>query len=140
MPGRPLPRVKYLLVCDDIREEKNNKVMIIGLYANKIIVDTIPAMLPKLAIRLCFDLSRPFAESFSLAIRRPDGMQVGPFHVVVPPAASPEYPESCINLNIVPFPLEAEGVYEIVARGDDAEAGFGRFSVEALRPHKGTLS
>lgn len=140
MAGRSLPRVKYVLVCDDIREEKSNKVIILGLYAGRIIVETIPTLLPKLAVRVCFDLGRPYEEKFSLAIRRPDGMQVGPFAVVVPPAASDEQPESCINLSIVPFPLDVEGIYEIVARGGDEEAAIGRFRVEALRSPKDTLS
>lgn len=130
MEGDTPPRSRYILVCDDIREEKSNKMILVGLYANRIIVESLPVLMPRLSIRICFDLSRPYRARFELAIRRPDGAAIGPFPVDVPPATD-EFLESCINVNLVPFPLEIGGRYEVVATHGGGEALLGAFAVEA---------
>ena len=47
-----LPRTAHLIVCDDIRQEQGNKLSLIGVYKTDILVDKIPAVLPK----LCFQI------------------------------------------------------------------------------------
>jgi len=84
MTGKPLPRFKYGLVCDDIREEKSNKTLIVGLYGSKIIVPGIPGIMPKLCFRLCFDATGAYPENFELMLKRPDGKVEGPFPVKTP--------------------------------------------------------
>src|SRR3990170_8342585 len=110
MTGKLLPRFKYGLVCDDIREEKSNKTLIVGLYGSKIIVPGVPGIMPKLCFRLCFDATRPYPEKFDIAIRKPDGKVDGPFPVNAPRLTDEE--EGYINLYLVPFPFAAEGRYE----------------------------
>jgi hypothetical protein len=139
MTGSPLPTAKYVLICDDIREEKSNKIILIGLYANKIIIDSLPGLIPKLCIRICFDMSGPCADRFHLVIRRPDGGEIGPFFVMIPPP-SDEFLESSININIVPFPLEQEGIYEIVVQEGGREAPIGRFGVASMQASRGMPS
>lgn len=38
-------KLKYCLVCDHIRVEKSNKLILIGIYAGEIIVEKFPALL-----------------------------------------------------------------------------------------------
>lgn len=45
------------LYCDDIRHEKTGKVSIIGIYGQKLIVNTIPTTLPKLCVHFSMILS-----------------------------------------------------------------------------------
>lgn len=134
-----IPRAKYALICDDIREEKSNKLIIVGLYANRIILGSIPGLIPKLSIRICFDRSRPSAGRFDLFIVKPDGGEMGPFAIGIPPA-SDEFLESPVNINIVPFPLEQKGIYRIVARLGGEEELVGRFGVESLDVPRGKPS
>jgi hypothetical protein len=135
---KSLPPVKYTLVCDDIREEKSNKMILVGVYSNRIIIDSLPGMISKLAMRICFDVSAPCAEELFLAIQRPDGTRIGPLRVVVPPAQD-EFMESSINVSIVPFPLDAPGMYEIVARTDVEERVIGKFLVESRQGRRDRL-
>jgi hypothetical protein len=132
MTSKLLPRFKYGLVCDDIREEKSNKTLIVGLYGSKIIVPGIPGVMPKLCFRLCFDATRTYPEAFDILIRKPDGKVDGPFPVKAPRLADEE--EGYINISLVPFPIGAEGHYEVLAANEGREA-----KVLTFRVVKGTL-
>jgi hypothetical protein len=70
--------------CDEIREEKTNKTLIVGLCRTKIIVPAVPGIVPKLCFRLCFDATRPYPEKFDILIRKPGGKTDGPFTVNTP--------------------------------------------------------
>ena len=135
---KSLPPLKYTLVCDEIREEKSNKMILVGVYSNRIIIDSLPGMIPKLAMRICFDVSAPCAGELTLAIRRPDDTQIGPLRVTVPPAHD-EFMDSSINVSVVPFPLELPGMYEIVARTDAEERVIGKFLVESRQARRDRL-
>ncbi len=132
MAGKPLPRFKYGLVCDEIREEKSNKTLIVRLYGSKIIVPGIPGIMAKLCFRLCFDATRPYPETFDLLIRKPDGKVDGPFPVKAPRLADEE--EGYINISLVPFLLGAEGTYEVLVSNERREA-----KIFSFRVVKGTL-
>lgn len=127
MAGKNLPRFKYGLVCDELREEKSNKTLIVGLYGTKIIVPGVPGIMPKLCFRLCFDATRPFPEKFDILIRRPDGKTEGPFTVKTPQLVDED--EGYINLSLVPFPFSAEGRYEVLATNEGQEAKVFSFRV-----------
>ena len=127
MAGKLLPRFKYGLVCDDLREEKSNKTLIVGLYGTKIIVPAIPGIMPKLCFRLCFDATRPYPEKFDIMIRKPDGKVEGPFTVKCPRLADED--EGYINLSLVPFSFADEGRYEVLAKNEGQEAKVFSFRV-----------
>ena len=40
----------HTIICDDIREEKNNKFSLMGMYGKEIIFNKLPALLPKLCL------------------------------------------------------------------------------------------
>ena len=46
---------RYMLVCDQIRQEANGKFLIVGLYTPDIVVDAVPAVLPMLAFLVALD-------------------------------------------------------------------------------------
>lgn len=127
MTSRFLPRFKYGLVCDEVREEKSNKTLIVGLYGSKIIVPGVPGIMPKLCFRLCFDATRSYPEKFELLIRTPDGKVEGPFPVKAPRLFDED--EGYINISLVPFPIGAEGPYEVLARNEGQEAKVCSFRV-----------
>ena len=53
MSKREPVAIKYVLVCDDLREEKDTKKFtVLGLYSRKIFLNAVPVMLPKLAFRI----------------------------------------------------------------------------------------
>lgn len=130
MTGKTLPIVKYTLLCDDIREEKSNKVILVGLYSWKIIFhDPLPVLLPKLCLRICFDVSRPHQDRFNLLIRKPNKLVMGPYQVKVPTDLD-ESGESFLNITISPFSAETVGPYELIAEHGGKEEKIYRFFVE----------
>lgn len=52
----------HVLWCDDIRQELGNKTSFMGVYTGALVVPTLPAMVPRLAIWLdiCTPESKPF--------------------------------------------------------------------------------
>lgn len=77
MSNRALPKHETTLLLDDIREEKNEKFSLIGLYARDIILDTtvLPLILPK----LCFFTRIYGGEgdfNINYSIQDPDGEEL----------------------------------------------------------------
>ena len=50
---------KYTLVCDEVRQENNGKLIVIGLYTDKIAVPQMPFQLPALSFLYTFDADGP---------------------------------------------------------------------------------
>jgi hypothetical protein len=50
---------KYTIICDDVRREDNGKMMLIGVYNDKIVVPQIPFQLPTLTFFIALDADRP---------------------------------------------------------------------------------
>jgi len=50
---------KYTLICDEVRQENNGKLIIIGLYTDEMAVPEIPFQLPALSFLYTFDADRP---------------------------------------------------------------------------------
>jgi hypothetical protein len=62
-------RVKSLLVCDDIREEKSGKEIIIGVYTGAIIFAQLPAKLNKIVFRIDVQFLKRGAKQVAFQIR-----------------------------------------------------------------------
>ena len=132
MADNSLPRFKYCLVCDDIREEKSNKNLIVGLYASKIIMKTLPGVLPKFCFRICFDATRSYLKTFNLLIRKPSGKTDGPYIVTITNPPPVDEPEGFLNVTFVPFRIEEVGAYDVVAEAEGKEEKVSRFFVETV--------
>lgn len=46
------PKLNYLILCDDIRQEVGNKVTLVGIYGNQIYVPKFPFTFPKLCMQI----------------------------------------------------------------------------------------
>jgi len=53
------PKVRFGILCEDIRREDNGKLILIGVFGDAILVKEFPALLT-LANAVWFDLSTPF--------------------------------------------------------------------------------
>ena len=50
MTNNSLPKHEFTLIADDIRFEKGNKISLMGIYGEEIVVESLPAIL----LKLCF--------------------------------------------------------------------------------------
>ncbi|MBI6975106.1 DUF6941 family protein [Pseudomonas lactis] len=57
-------RYAYSVFCDDIRQEINGKITMVGIYTNRLLVTSVPTVLPKLclALSIATDKSSMFEE------------------------------------------------------------------------------
>lgn len=79
----------YTIVCDDVRDEKGNKLSLMGIYQRDIVLPQIPGMMKQLTIVLFLeDLKETFSEihltgklpkseDIKLSIKVPAGMKKG---------------------------------------------------------------
>jgi hypothetical protein len=128
MSDKSLPKFKYALVCDDIREEIGGKVTLVGVYSTKIIVPKVPGHFPKLCLRICFDAKKPFPDAVHLSIRHVNGKVLMGGAVPTPKPIGEN--EGYINLTVTPFVVDAAGEYELVASNGGKEIVILRFDIQ----------
>ena len=95
------------VICDDVREEINNKFSLMGIYGKDIVFGKIPAVLPKLfLVILLEEIIQPFSE-IHVTLRLPK-IEPQVFKYKAPPKIKPE-----MNLNVIlmitPFRVEEAG-------------------------------
>jgi len=129
-------KIKYVLVCDDLREEKDSKKFtILGLYSGIMILGPLPAMLPKLAFRICLHPVK-VGDKLSIELIRPDGELIGSGQMKVDAIEDPQG-EAFVNLVIAPFPVEKSGEYKIVLkRGKENKVPIVAFEAVLRKPTK----
>ena len=128
---KPLPKVKYSIICDDIREEKGNKYTLVGVYTEDIYPSKVPALVPKLCFRICIDTSLEYIREFNLLIKRPNNTTIGPFLAKIVKEGKTE---AYLNITISPFIFEEIGEYELIIEEGKREKRIHRFSVKAGDP------
>ena len=78
-------RVKSLIVCDDVREEKSGKDVAVGIYNRSMVVPSIPVRLPFIVFRLVFEFDRKF-ETIEFFVKSPSKKKLfefsGPINIV----------------------------------------------------------
>ena len=65
----------HTIVCDDIREEKNNKFSLMGMYGKEIIFNKLPALLPKLCIIIMIEEIREKFDKIEITLKLPKAKQ-----------------------------------------------------------------
>jgi hypothetical protein len=76
-PRRNPFSLRYFLVCDDARFEKSGKAILIGVYADAIVISAAGARLPHLSFVFCVDrLGEPFPTFGTFALDGPEGTVV----------------------------------------------------------------
>jgi hypothetical protein len=61
----------HTIVCDDIREEKNNKFSLMGIYGKEIVFNKLPALLPKLCIIIMLEEVREKFAKIEITMKLP---------------------------------------------------------------------
>jgi hypothetical protein len=67
---------KYVLVCDEVRQENNGKFIIVGLYTPDLVVPQIPTVLPALTFFVGLDSDRPQNCQFRINLQHLETGQV----------------------------------------------------------------
>ncbi len=74
--ARRKPKLEYVIICDDIRQEISNKISFIGIYGKDIFVSKIPFTFPKLCFAIHYkDIKAE--DSFSIELIDPSGKRLG---------------------------------------------------------------
>lgn len=60
---------RYTLICDDVRQENNGKLIIIGLYTPNVMAFQIPMSLPSLSFLQMMESDRPGQYTFRLQLQ-----------------------------------------------------------------------
>jgi hypothetical protein len=63
---------KYILVCDEVRQENTGKFLIIGLYTPDMTVPQLPFLLPHLTFFVALETDRPGNYGFRLQLQHLD--------------------------------------------------------------------
>jgi hypothetical protein len=75
MPERK-PKVVHAIICDDIREERGNKITFVGTYGPDIFTTKIPFIFPKLCfVNFVRDIKS--GDSISIELINPSGKRLG---------------------------------------------------------------
>ena len=77
------PKLDFVIICDDIREEVSQKLSYIGVY-NDIIVSKLPYIFPKLCFSLYYS-NISSGDKVSIGVKNPSGKSiVKPVDIVLP--------------------------------------------------------
>lgn len=111
--GAKKPRLKFAIVCDDIREEVGRKLSFMGVYGQEpdVIVPHLPFLFPKLCFALSF-VNLKGGDEFSIELVDPAGRGLGAMNGRVPQGITqnvkfPLYPF------FSPVKVEAEGLHRL---------------------------
>lgn len=133
MSKKVLPKYEVTLLADDVREEKNGKTSLIGVYTGGGIImeGALPAAFPK----LCFFVryrggDGEFAIGFSL--NDPDGNVMSKKENAAKLVAKKN---TCGNLNVIlaPFNVPKEGDYHFSVTLDNEEFCSLKFSIKVKK-------
>jgi len=118
-----------LMISDDIRKEDNGKEIIIGVYTDKIIVDTVPALLPTFVLRFEVDAYQKHYDNISATIYGPDKKEI--VNVGFTSVNDVDITRrAVVPLKVSPIVFHAFGRYEVHLGMDCRERLVGSFSLE----------
>ena len=123
----------HVIICDDVREEKNNKFSLMGVYGHKMIFERLPARLPKLCIVLMLEGVKEKFSKIIITLALPNNKPLV--------FERPGSPEGIIgkNLNYIvhfsPFNVKKIGEAKIEMRFDNAKRPnyIHRFKIEEMK-------
>ena len=129
-------RYAYAVFCDDIRQEINGKITMVGIYTDRLLVSSVPTVLPKLclALSIATDKEKMFEEISVTGTFGRDEVFKMELHKeqiqnIVAQAPKSETPAKFftvqLNAILTPFQLERTGklVLTVMADGEELECG-----------------
>jgi hypothetical protein len=100
---------KYILMCDEVRQESNGKFLLIGLYTPDMTVPQLPFVIPSLTFFVALESDRPGNVQVRFAVQLLDsgqnvaeGMGAGGF---------PKPGLGMMPIQLRNFPIQAAGTY-----------------------------
>lgn len=137
---------RYLFVqfCDDIRQEVGNKLSLIGCYGSELLVEKLPAILPKLCVQahLSTPLDQPFERATLRAYINGDILAELEFPVAAVNARPRADDPTATRMNFTaimalsPFIFDKEGVVRIEAETESGIVKGGRLRLQLNETHK----
>ena len=124
------PKHEFTLLCDDIRQEVDNKASIMGLYDHHVIATQVPITLAKICFYSRF-VNMHGAYQFSFSIITPDGDCkdiVSNSDLEIPEDIS----EGTFHVTASPFDISIEGIYKAIigfTKSDDQFEYIYKFAV-----------
>jgi len=116
--------MRSIIIADDVRQEINGKEIFIGVYNFSIVFSSFPAFVPKLVLKLTFDLLDEKDKRFHMELKDPNGGGVAKYDGEMPSPRSKGEPIS-LGFIIGPIQIYVEGRYTI-------ELGVGGESPEVI--------
>ncbi len=109
-----------VLLCDDIRMEADNKISLMGLYQDDLIVDEVPQILPSLAFMIVFEEPKRQFDKVELIIKAPKSE---PDIVIFdsPPEGYSKDEDIKMLFKLAPFRIKAEGKVKLQIRFPDSK-------------------
>lgn len=129
------------LFCDDIREERSGQVSVIGIYTDNITVESVPLVLPKLAVymRISLSVDEPAPKMIATRLVQTDNKEI-PFSTFESDIIEKAIRESrekgasragLIGTAIMPgFRVRQMGRMNVIAKIEDQELICGTLNVQ----------
>lgn len=144
MNTQPVLTVQF---CDDIRQEVGNKFSLMGCYGGELLVEALPAILPKLCaqVKLITLKEQPIERCVLRALL--NGEQIGELELPVVQlnaairlgdADSTRIAYAAI-MSFAPFVFEKEGVFQLEAETDSGLIKGGRLRLMLAETHRRAL-
>jgi hypothetical protein len=108
-----------IIFCDDIREEVGNKMSLMGIYSDKILVPSLPISFKSFNIIAFFDILKKPIKKFRFVITLPDAKPVDLSGE--PPPSAKEQKHAHIVLCLAPMRIENEGKATVEVYINDAK-------------------
>lgn len=109
------PKLKYSLICDDVRHEVGNKVSFIGVYTKDLFIPQTPFTFPKLCAYLLYEKVKG-GISFNSVLIDPSGKKIGKgMDIEIPKDVKKpiDFGMLCV---FAPLRIEQAGSYKIEVR------------------------
>jgi hypothetical protein len=68
--------IRSVLICDDVRREANGKEILIGLYNDSLLFQTLPSQMRQCVIRVAVDILDKSAKEATIYIKDPNDAQM----------------------------------------------------------------
>lgn len=105
-----IPKLKHVILCDEIRQEDNGKMLVVGMYTGQVVVPTLPFNHTVLTFFCQWQLAPDCGLAGVFELYSPEGEKI---REVVSPVADSLPPEGTAFMGIAVrnFRFETEGEY-----------------------------
>jgi Family of unknown function (DUF6941) len=101
-------KVRSVIFCDDVRQEVTGKEILIGVYNYIILYPQFPAFVPRLIVKIYFNVKDKTAKQFVLHLKDKDGVVLSTINGELPAAANWDEPFS-LGFALGPLTFYSQG-------------------------------